>query len=82
MPGTKAPLINPPLPPPAPREAARADEPGPPTYTPAANEDPGVGSHPAEAENASPPAAPARQGSSAEVSDKPKVSIVPAAPFE
>ena len=29
IPGTKTPLINPPLPPPAPREAARADEPGP-----------------------------------------------------
>lgn len=85
IPGTKARLTNPPLPPPAPREAARADEPGPPTSNPAANEDSGqprVGSHPAETENASPTAAPATQGSSTEASDKPKVSIVPPAPFE
>jgi hypothetical protein len=85
IPATKALLINPPLPPPAPREAARADEPGPPQTQPAANEDSGqphVPSHPAEADNASPAAAPATQGSSTEASDKPKVSIVPAAPFE
>ena len=85
IPGTKAPLINPPLPPPAPREAARAEEPGPPTSKPAANEgsgQPRAASHPAEADNASPAAAPATQGSSTEASDKPKVSIVPAAPFE
>jgi hypothetical protein len=85
IPATKAPLINPPLPPPAPRAAARADEPGPPQSQPAANEasgQPRVTSHPAEAENASPAAAPTTQGSSTEASDKPKVSIVPAAPFE
>jgi hypothetical protein len=85
IPGTKAPLINPPLPPPAPREAARADEPGPPQTQPAANEDSGqprVASHSAEADQISPAAAPATQGSSTEASDKPKVSIVPAAPFE
>jgi hypothetical protein len=82
---TQAPLINPPLPPPAPREAAKADEPGPPTSRPAANDDsaqPHVTSHPAEADNVSPAAAPAPQGPSTEVSDKPKVSIVPPAPFE
>ncbi|HEX3496190.1 MAG TPA: hypothetical protein VHT02_03285, partial [Methylocella sp.] len=85
IPGTKALLINPPLPPPAPREAARADESGPPMSNPAANEDlgqPRVASQPAEADNASPAAAPATHGSSTEASDKPKVSIVPAAPFE
>lgn len=84
LPRTKAPLINPPLPPPAPREAARADEPGPATSKPAENEDSGqprVAADPAE-DNASPAAAPGTQGASAEASDKPKVSIVPAAPFE
>jgi hypothetical protein len=85
IPGTKAPLINPPLPPPAPREAAKADEPGPPTSKPAANDDsdqPHVASHPAETDNVSPIAAPATEGSPTEASDKPKVSIVPPAPFE
>jgi len=85
IPGTKALLINPPLPPPAPREAAKTDEPRPPTSKPAGNDDSGqprVTSHPAEADNASPAAAPATQGSFTEASDKPKVSIVPAAPFE
>jgi hypothetical protein len=85
IPGTKALIVNPPLPPPAPREAARADEPRPPQTQPAAKEDsgqPSVASHPAEADNASPAAAPATHGSSTEASDKPKVSIVPAAPFE
>ncbi len=83
-PGTRAPLVNPPLPPPAPREAARTDEPAPPTSEPEANEtsgQPAVASHPAEADNAS-AAPPATQGSSTEASDKPKVSIVPAAAFE
>ena len=86
IPGTKALLINPPLPPPAPREAAKADESGPATSKPAANDDssqPGATSHPAEADNVSPVAAPAAEGSSTEMSDdKPKVSIVPPAPFE
>ena len=83
IPGIKAPLINPPLPPPAPREAARPDESGPPTSAPAANDDqPRVTSHPAGADNVSPAAAPATQAASTEASDKPKVSIVPAAPFE
>jgi hypothetical protein len=86
IPATKALLANPPLPPPAPREAAKADEPGSPTSKPAANDDSGrspVASHPAEAENVSPAAAPATPASSTEASDdKPKVSIVPPAPFE
>jgi hypothetical protein len=83
--GTKSPLINPPLPPPAPREAAKPDEPGPLTSKPATNGDSGqphVESHPAEADNVSPIAAPVTQGSSTEANDKPKVSIVPPAPFE
>ena len=84
IPGTRALLTNPPLPPRAPREAAKADEPAAPTSTPAATEDSGqppVTSHPAEADNVSPAAAPATQGSST-ASDKPKVRIVPPAPFE
>jgi hypothetical protein len=85
-PGMKALLINPPLPPPAPREPAKADEPVPPPSTPAANKDSGqppVASHPAEADSVSPAAAPATQTSSTETSDdKAKVSIVPPAPFE
>lgn len=85
IPRTKALILDPPLPPPAPREAARAEEPGPPTPEPAANRDSGqprVASHPAAADNASPAVAPPTQGSSTEASDKPKVSIVPPAPFE
>jgi hypothetical protein len=84
-PGMKALLINPPLPPPAPREPAKADEPAPLTSNPAPNEDSGeppVTSHPAKADNGSRTAAPATQAVSTEASDKPKVSIVPAAPFE
>ena len=85
IPGTKALLINPPLPPPAPREAAKADEPGPATSKPAANDDsgpPGVTSHPTEVDNVPPAAAPGAPGSSAGARDKPKVSIVPPALFE
>jgi hypothetical protein len=66
IPGTKALLINPPLPPPAPREAAKADEPGSSTSV----------------SNVPLAAAPATQGASTEASDKPKVTIVPPAPFE
>jgi hypothetical protein len=86
IPGTKPLLINPPLAPPAPRDAAKADEPGSPTSKPAADDDSGqprFTSHPAGADNISPAAVPATQGSSTEASDdKPKVSIVPPAPFE
>ena len=86
VPGTKALLANPPLPPPAPRELAKADESGSPTPSSAASSNAGqspVASHPAEAENVPPSAAPARPASSTEASDdKAKVSIVPPAPFE
>jgi hypothetical protein len=78
-PGIKAPIINPPLPPPAPREAAKADEPGPATSTP---DQPRVDSHPPEAEKVSPAAATPAQGASTEANEKPKVSIVPPALFE
>jgi hypothetical protein len=85
--GTKTPITNAPLPPPAPRKAAKADEPGPPMSEAVENPNPGsdqlrLESRPAEVDNAPQAAPPATQGSTAEASDKPKVSIVPPAPFE
>jgi hypothetical protein len=80
-PATK-PVSTPPLPPPAPREAAKPDEsgsPAPETHDP---DQPRIDSHPTEVDNVPAPAAPGTSGSSAEMSDKPKVSIVPAALFE
>ncbi len=82
IPGTKTSFTSPPLPPPAPREAAKAEEAAPPTSKATENHEsdkPRVESHPAEVENV-PPVAP--QGPSSEASDKAKVSIVPPAPFE
>ena len=82
IPGTKTSITNPPLPPPAPREAAKAEEAAPPPSKATANHESGephVESHPAEVENVPPVA---RQGSSSEAGDKAKVSIVPPAPFE
>jgi hypothetical protein len=80
-----APTMNPPLPPPAPREAAKADGPGSVVSSPAANHEsdqPRIDSRPTEVDDSPPPAAPAASGSSAEASDKPKMSIVPPALFE
>ncbi|HEY1863453.1 MAG TPA: hypothetical protein VGG77_07150 [Roseiarcus sp.] len=85
IPGTRTPITNPPLPPPAPREAAKAEEPAPPTSQPAVihgPDQPRVESPPAEADNVPPATPPTPEGSSAEASDKAKVSIVPPAPFE
>lgn len=82
IPGTKTSITNPPLPPPAPREAAKAEETAPPMSEATENHEtdkPQVESHPAEVENVSPVAP---QGLSSEASDKAKVSIVPPAPFE
>jgi hypothetical protein len=45
-------------------------------------DEPKIDSRPTEVDNVSPAAAPAAQGSSADLSDKPKVSIVPPALFE
>jgi hypothetical protein len=70
--------MNPPLPPPAPREAAKAEEPGPPTSKPADNHE----SDQTHADIVPPAVAPTTTGSSAEGSDKSKVSIVPPALFE
>ena len=80
-----APTINPPLPPPAPREAAKTDGPGSAASGPAKNEEsdrPRIDSRPTEVDDSPPHAAPAASGSSAEASDKPKMSIVPPALFE
>jgi hypothetical protein len=79
VPGIKAPTVNPPLPPPAPREAATAVEPSSPAFKP---DQPPVDSHPTEVEKTPPAAAAPTQGASTEASDKPKVNIVPPALFE
>ena len=79
VPGIKTPTANPPLPPPAPGEAAKADEPSSPAFKP---DQPPVDSHPAEVEKIPPAAAATTQGASTEASDKPKVNIVPSALFE
>jgi hypothetical protein len=86
-PATKpaVPTINPPLPPPAPREVAKANGSGSPAPKPAENhnlDQPRIDSRPAEVDNRQPPATSTAPGSSAEASDKPKVSIVPASLFE
>jgi hypothetical protein len=83
-PATKS-ASSPPLPPPAPREAARANESGSSASEPGKAQElnqPKTDPRPAEVENAPPPAAPATQALPAEGSDKSKVSIVPPAAFE
>ena len=74
--------LNPPLPPPAPRETATVDGSGSTAPRPTENHDPEqprmgteIGSGPAAS-------APATQGLPTEASDKPKVSIVPPALFQ
>ena len=84
-PAAKTPTVNPPLPPPAPREAAKPDGSGSPASKPAEKHDsdqPKIDSRPTEVDNVPPAAAPATPGASSEANDKPKVSIVPAALFE
>ena len=80
----KAAVLNPPLPPPAPRETAKADGSGSaapqPTENPARGQ-PRINSASTEAGNG-PASAPATQGSPTEASDTPKVSIVPAGLFQ
>jgi hypothetical protein len=83
-PATKS-ASSPPLPPPAPREAARANESGSSASEPGkaqALNPPKTDPRPAEVENAPSAAAPTTQASPAEGSDKSKVSIVPPAAFE
>jgi hypothetical protein len=79
------PMSNPPLPPPAPREAAKPDGPGSPVSEPEKAQEsnqPKIAPHPIEVDNAPPAAAATTQGSAAKGSDKAKVSIVPPAAFE
>lgn len=83
-PATKGPIVNPPLPPPAPREAAKPDGSGLPALRPETQpiaDQPKVDSHPT-LDNALPGATPPAPGSSVQASDEAKVSIVPAAPFQ
>jgi hypothetical protein len=84
-PRPKSMIVNPPLPPPAPREAAKPDGSGSPASKPAEKHDsdqPKIDFRPTEVDNVPPAAAPAAPGLSGEPSDKSKVSIVPAALFE
>jgi hypothetical protein len=83
-PATTKPPSNPPLPPPAPREAATDGSGSQATKSvdPQDSHQPKIGSRPTEVDNVPPAAAPTTQGSSAEASDKPKVSIVPPGLFE
>ncbi|HZZ24009.1 MAG TPA: hypothetical protein VFE60_16140 [Roseiarcus sp.] len=81
-PATK-PVSTPPLPPPAPRELATPDGSDSLASKPTENHDsdqPKIDSRPTEVDNVPPAVAPPH--SSAEASDKPKVSIVPPALFE
>ena len=77
--------LNPPLPPPAPRETARVDGSGSPAPQPTENhnsEQPRIDSHSTDIGNGLPASVPTTQGPSTEASDKPKVSIVPPALFQ
>ena len=77
--------LNPPLPPPAPRETAKVDGSGSTAPQPTEahdSEEPLMHSPAVETGNGPSGAAPATQGLPAEASDKPKVSIVPPALFQ
>ena len=77
--------LNPPLPPPAPRETARVDGSGSTASQPTEahdSEEPRMHSPAVETGNGPPASAPTTQGPSTEASDKPKVSIVPPGLFE
>jgi hypothetical protein len=83
-PATKS-TSSPPLPPPAPREAARPDGSGSPASEPGKAPESNllkIDPHPIEVDNAPPAAASTIQASPAEGSGKSKVSIVPPALFE
>jgi hypothetical protein len=77
--------INPPLPPPAPRETAKVDGSGLTPPQPTENHDsepPRIDSPSINVGNGPAASAPATQGPPVEASDKPKVSIVPPALFQ
>ena len=81
----KAAAINPPLPPPAPREPAKADGSGSGAAQPTEKPDSGqprINSASTAAGNGPSASAPAAQGLPTEASDKPKVSIVPPGLFQ
>jgi hypothetical protein len=81
----KAAIINPPLPPPAPRETAKADGSGSATPQPTESPDSGqprIKSASTEAGNGPSTSAPPTQGLPTKASDKPKVSIVPPGLFQ
>jgi hypothetical protein len=77
--------INPPLPPPAPRETAKVDGLSSTTPRPTENHDseqPRIDSHSTDIGNGPSASEPATQSTSTEARDKPKVSIVPPALFQ
>ena len=77
--------LNPPLPPPAPRETAKVDGSGSTAPKPTENYDsepPRIDALSTNVGNGPPASAPTTQGPSTEASDKPKVSIVPPALFQ
>ena len=77
--------LNPPLPPPAPRETAKVDGSGSTAPQRTENHDseqPRIDSLSTNVGNGPPASAPTTQGPSTEASDKPKVSIVPPALFQ
>jgi hypothetical protein len=81
----KAAAINPPFPPPAPRETAKADRSGPEAPQPTENPDsrqPRINSASTEGDNVPSASAPAIQGLPTEAGDKPKVTIVPPGLFQ
>jgi hypothetical protein len=81
----KAAAINPPLPPPAPRETAKPDGSGLAAPQPTENPDSGqprINSASTEGGNAPSASASATQGLPTEADDKPKVSIVPPGLFQ
>ena len=78
-------IINPPLPPPAPRETAKVDGSGSMAPRPSENNDfeqKWIDSHSIEIGEGPPASASTTQGSSTEANDKAKVSIVPPALFQ
>jgi hypothetical protein len=74
--------LNPPLPPPAPRETAKVDGSGSTAPQPTENHDSEEPRIDSDIGNGPPASAPTTQAPSTEASDKPKVSIVPPALFQ
>ncbi len=84
-PTERKPIINPPLPPPAPRETAKVDGSGSMAARPSENNDSEqkrIDSHSIEIGEGPPASASTTQGSSTEADDKAKVGFVPPALFQ